>query len=279
MAEGECLRDYTFVWTEKINTFFVDNPPWRNFLIIQSSVGIDFMMISYLVIFAFWGTTMRISCALILFYPARNVIQALFLMGRPVGFLWMFPGIISLTVPYFDTNDFYFSGHVGSTTLYSSEYLAMKWNKMAAIIIFCVVDVWVALTFLRTHYIIDFTSGYVYARFVHRIGEKLSYYPDVKLLGYPREKRFSHHYDPCPKCGWGNDAVLRVTVEDEIEVQKKLYVRKVFDFKGVGSRAPLMMSDTESGNTSNKRDDFSKQNDDQPKSPINEIVDEDHTIN
>lgn len=199
-------------------------------------------------------------------------------MGRPVGFLWSFPGIISLTVPYFDTNDFYFSGHVGSTTLYSSEYLAMKWNKMAAVIIFCVVDVWVALTFLRTHYIIDFTSGYVFARFVHRIGEKLSYYPDCKLLGYAREKRFTHHYDPCPKCGWGNEAVIRVTVEDEIEVQKQLYVRQFDSVKGIGSRSPLMMSDTESGNTSNKRSGLSK-DDDQPKRAVNEIVDGDLTIN
>lgn len=176
------------------------------------------MMYSYLVIYAWKGTTFRICASLILFYPSRNVIQAVFLMGRPVGFLWSFPGIISLTVPYFDTNDFYFSGHVGSTTLFSSEYLAMKWYKMAAFMIFMVVDVWVSLTFLRTHYIIDFTSGYVFARFVHRIGEKLSYYPDVKLFGYNRQKRFSHNYDPCPKCGWGNDAVLQVTVDEEVQL-------------------------------------------------------------
>lgn len=143
-------------------------------------------MFSYLVIFFCWGGTMRIAGALILFYPIRNVIQTVFLMGRPVGFLWSYPGIISLTVPYFDTNDFYFSGHVGSTTIFASEYLAMKWHKMAAIIIFVIVDVWVSLTFLRTHYIIDFTTGYVYGRFVHRYGEKISYLPDVKLLGWPR---------------------------------------------------------------------------------------------
>ena len=174
-------------------------------------MGIDFMIISYLVIFWFKGTTLRIACTLGMFYPLRNVIQAVFLMGRPVGFLWFFPGIPSLTVPYFDTNDFYFSGHVGSTTIFSSEYLAMRWHKMSAFCITLVVDVWIALMFMRTHYIIDFTSGYVFARFVHRIGEKISYYPDVKLLGYPREKRFSHNYDPCPKCGWGNEAVFRVT--------------------------------------------------------------------
>lgn len=117
---------------------------------------------------------------------------------------------MSLTVPYFDTNDFYFSGHVGSTTIFASEYFAMKWYKMAAIISAIVCDVWISLMFLRTHYVIDFFSGYVFARFVHRIAEKISYYPDVKAFGYPKQKRFAHNYDPCPKCGWGNKAVLLV---------------------------------------------------------------------
>jgi hypothetical protein len=186
LAEGECLRDYTFVWTERINTFLVEHTPWRNFLIIQSSIGIDTMMVTYLIIFWFKGTSMRLALTLSMFYPSRNVIQAIFLMGRPVGFLWFYPGIHSLTVPYFDTNDFYFSGHVGSTTIFASEYLAMRWHKMSAFVISLVVDVWVSLCFLRTHYIIDFLSGYVWARVLHRIAEKLSYYPDVKLLGYPR---------------------------------------------------------------------------------------------
>ena len=143
-------------------------------------------------------------------------------MGRPVGFLWSYPGIISLTVPYFDTNDLYFSGHVGSTTIYSSEYLSMKFNKMAAIIIFVVCDVWISLTFLRTHYIIDFTTGHVYGRLVHRFGEKLCWIADVKLLGWPRQKRFAHNFDPCPKCGWGNEAILRVTTEEDVVLQKKI---------------------------------------------------------
>ena len=112
-------------------------------MIIKSSVGIDFVLISYLVIYFFWGSTWRLPGALGFFYPIRNVIQAIFLMGRPVGFLWFYPGIHSLTVPYFDTNDFYFSGHVGSTTIFSSEYLAMRWYKFAAFCITLVVDVWI----------------------------------------------------------------------------------------------------------------------------------------
>ena len=104
----------------------------------------------------------------------------------------------------------------------------MKYYKMAGIIIFVVMNMWITMTFLRTHYIIDFTSGYVFGRFVHRIGEKISYYPDVKLLGYNRQKRYSHHYDPCPRCGWGNPMVLqRKTVKAEIDLQKRVAVEQL----------------------------------------------------
>lgn len=74
LSEGECLRDYTFIWTESINTFFVNHTPWKNFAIIQSSIGIDGMMISWLLIFFFYGNTLRIVMTLGMFYPLRNVI-------------------------------------------------------------------------------------------------------------------------------------------------------------------------------------------------------------
>ena len=49
--EDECIRDYFFEWTEDWNQFFVDNVPWKDFMIIKSSFGIDAMMLSFLLIF------------------------------------------------------------------------------------------------------------------------------------------------------------------------------------------------------------------------------------
>ena len=101
--------------------------------------------------------------------------------------------------------------------MYASEYLAMRWYKMAALCMVVLADVLVVMVLLRTHYVIDFTSGYVWARLCHRFGEKLCYYPDVKLMGLPRQKRFSLNFDPCPKCGWGNEAILRLTTTQEVD--------------------------------------------------------------
>ena len=72
--DTECIRDYPFEWTEEWNQFFVDNTFWKDFMIVKSSVGIDFMLISYLVVYFFWGTTTRIPSGLVFFYPTRNVL-------------------------------------------------------------------------------------------------------------------------------------------------------------------------------------------------------------
>ena len=93
LEEIECIRDTPFKWVKEINDYFVDHNRSKNIAIVQSSVCIDFIMVSYLFIFFFYGGTMRIATALILFYPLRNVIQTLFLMGRLPGFLWSWPNV------------------------------------------------------------------------------------------------------------------------------------------------------------------------------------------
>ena len=72
--DTECIRDYPFEWTEEWNQFFVDNTFWKDFMIIKSSIGIDFMMFSFLIIYFIWGTTWRLPAALGFFYPTRNVL-------------------------------------------------------------------------------------------------------------------------------------------------------------------------------------------------------------
>ena len=74
LEEDECLNDFPFIWTGDVNDWMINNGWWNDFVIVQTSVGIDFMMLSYLVIFFVWSGTLRVSAALILLYPVRNVI-------------------------------------------------------------------------------------------------------------------------------------------------------------------------------------------------------------
>jgi len=59
------------------------------------------------------GKTWRLPIVMVLFYFTRMVVQKIFLMKFPEGYIWEYPGFPSLTVPYGRTNDFFYSGHIG----------------------------------------------------------------------------------------------------------------------------------------------------------------------
>ena len=125
-------------------------------------------------------------------------------MARPEGFLWADPGIPSLTVPYHDTNDFFFSGHVGTAALWFQEFWLNDYKCIAiAVSIVCLIE-WIFLTVSRTHYFIDLAFGLMFAHMSYLTGEWISYILDVKICGWDGKVRRQVIHKPCHKCGWSN---------------------------------------------------------------------------
>jgi hypothetical protein len=120
--DGECMRDYTFIWTEGINKYLVDNVVIKNRYMIYAGFLMDFTQVSGVIFFYLKYHTYRPLVAFAIFIFLRQNLQNHFLMGRLEGFTWFYPGFPALTVPYHDTNDFYYSGHVGTTTFYMLEF-------------------------------------------------------------------------------------------------------------------------------------------------------------
>jgi hypothetical protein len=98
---------------------------------IVCGLMMDVMVVVLLIRFCFYGTSWRLVIALGVFYGCRAIIQNLFAMAYPEGYLWDYPGIYSLTVPYGSTNDFFYSGHVGCCIICALEYWAIGWKKMS----------------------------------------------------------------------------------------------------------------------------------------------------
>lgn len=144
-------------------------------------------------------------------------------MGRPDGFLWSYPGWWSFTVPYHDTNDFFYSGHIGTCLLVVLEYRAAKWYKMSYLAGFILVNQWVLMTFVRTHYIIDLITGAIMAHYCFMGAEWLSFFIDVKFLGVPGKDRFYNIYKPCKKCGWSN-----INASDYMDPEEKKKLKEMF---------------------------------------------------
>jgi len=125
-------------------------------------------------------------------------------MARLDGFLFTYPGLMSLTVPYHDTNDFFYSGHVGTCALIALEYRAARWYKMSYFTFFIMLNQWVMMTLVRTHYAIDLFAGLFISHYLFILSEKIIYYFDVKVVGLPAKKRIRNFYKYCECCGWAN---------------------------------------------------------------------------
>jgi len=88
LGEKECFRDYTFIGTEVINKYLIENKYALYSYEAVASTFIDLMVISFLVIWCVKFNAFRLFPAYIAFYSIRAFIQNRFLMGRPDGFLW-----------------------------------------------------------------------------------------------------------------------------------------------------------------------------------------------
>lgn len=223
LIEDHCITDMTFEWTTTMNIWFREHIEVKNMYMIYAHCLMDLLMMTFLINFYFWWSTARPFFTIALFYPPRSFLQNTFLMGRPIGFMWFFPGMHSLTIPYFDTSDFYFSGHVGSSTTFMLEYQRSGWTKMSWFAFFVMINEWMLLCVLRTHYIIDLVTGLIIAYYLHRWGEKLAFFFDVKLLGVPMNKRQNYYYNPCYRCGWNNLNPSNFMDEHEASLQKATF--------------------------------------------------------
>jgi hypothetical protein len=159
-----------------------------------------------------------------IFYFVRAIVQnTLVMLGKPDGYLWDDPHFPSLIISYFPSNDFYYSGHIGSTTIYLSEFIVQKNIYLTYVGIFTFINNWIMLTIMQGHFFIDLITGFCVSRTIFVLGEKVSYYFDVKPLGLPRQKRENYFFKPCPRCGWSNNHADLLVYPSELAFQKSMY--------------------------------------------------------
>lgn len=94
----------------------------------------DVMVISYIVFWFLKLHSLRLYISYISFYAIRGFIQSQFLMPRAEGYLWPEDAFPSMVITYAGTNDFFYSGHVGSCVIALREYHAQGYGKMCYVI-------------------------------------------------------------------------------------------------------------------------------------------------
>lgn len=239
MAEGECLRDQTFVWTTQINEWMLkeETKEFTRKYIIYASFLMDFTTISGLIVYYLRCNTLRPLIAFFYFQFLRNLIQNFcFGMGAPKGYAWFNPGVPALSVPYHDTYDFFYSGHIGSCFIYFTEFYLHKQTFLIYVALFTFINEWVLMVLLRSHYFIDMLTGVIVAHVCIIWAEPATFLPDVKGLGIKGFDRKQHFYTPCQKCGWSNlDPANQISKTEHTYLMKTHRIRNQMNKPAVSS--------------------------------------------
>jgi len=70
--------------------------------------------------------------------------------------------------------------------IFFSEYYSIGYKKICFVIAFILINEWTVLEILRLHYVIDFLTGFCFARMIHVLSEYLCWIPDVLIRGIPK---------------------------------------------------------------------------------------------
>lgn len=180
-TETSCLWDALFLLTTDLNSYLADHVLQRHLLVIFSSALIDFQVLFIATRFVLSGKSWRMPIALLSFYLFRACIQGLFIMRFPEGYLWDYPGVFSLAVSYHHTSDFFFSGHVGFTTICTCENLWLGKPKWAILSLFTALMESFVMLVCRGHYTIDLISGAVFGHYCWIVSGVLSKKVDLRV--------------------------------------------------------------------------------------------------
>lgn len=81
---------------------------------------------------------------------------------------------MSITIKYGRTNDFFFSGHMGLSTILLLEFWACKCYKSAMFTFFAMICNFFMLIVLRSHYSIDLVSGIIFGHYIWIMADRYS---------------------------------------------------------------------------------------------------------
>jgi hypothetical protein len=181
-TDVKCLEDWTHEKTANINKYLHSHMNVTHTITFFSSLCIDSIMLSICFFWVFKIKSWRFLICLLFFYGLRGMVQGLFQMRYPDGFLWSYPGIPSLAVSYLKTNDFFYSGHVGLPIIVACEFFKLKKTFFGFYAIFgCIVE-FIVMIIMRGHYIIDLIFGIITAHYIFMMVDKYIYLLDNSIF-------------------------------------------------------------------------------------------------
>jgi hypothetical protein len=181
------VRDEVFERTEALNQYFLSNKDQRNILLIVCSFMLDVSMLVGLFRWCFFGSSWQVVMAAMVFYGFRFAIQGVWFVQYPDGYNWAYPGVMSIFVPYGETADFFYSGHVGVCLLMYLSFADAQWYYWSYFALLTLFMQFFMMIALRSHYTVDMVAGIIFAHYFYLLAGKHSYIVDWYVFGMTKQ--------------------------------------------------------------------------------------------
>lgn len=168
-----CYYDYLFDIMEKTTIYYYDHRSQRERLMFIAGVLMDFLVYFNIYLWITKASDWIVMQAIILFYLIRQVFLYFCHMRFPSLYDFTAPPIPSLTISYFQTNDFFYSGHIGMPIIL---FLENKSKMRGPLIMYSclLVSAVEAYTMLitRGHYTVDMLASIVMSILSYKLVSK-----------------------------------------------------------------------------------------------------------
>jgi len=160
-----------------------ENESILDFTLILGGIFEDIAITLGFVLFSIMFETWRMVIALGTLYFVRGQLQGIYFMEFPEEYIFRYPGLLSLSVPYLKTNDFFFSGHVSLPVIVAVEFYKQKYFKLSYFCFFVSLYEGFMMIIVRGHYSIDIYAGFIIALYFSKVGDFIAPYVDRIING------------------------------------------------------------------------------------------------
>lgn len=169
----DCVLDNTFIWTSSVNSFFKTESTGKFVLLIVSSLLVDIIFIFSAYTWIAYGRSWRLYMALFLYYTLDILMQFIFQIKIPDGYILEYPGFPSFVVSYMKTTSMFYSGPVGFLVIVTMEFWKIGNYYMFAFTMATLLLQILTRNFMRANYIIDIFSAIVVGHYLFILADDI----------------------------------------------------------------------------------------------------------
>ena len=145
------------------NKFIQNHPFLKQAMTLTLSLGMDTVGLCLMYLFCFKQDSSYFIPAVITVQLVRAVALNIVIFPVPETFIFESPGLSSVSTAFDRTNDFYFSGHVATTTIFMCDSIFYKRRVLSCCLVLFVIYTMTFLVLHGVHYTNDLVIGFVAA--------------------------------------------------------------------------------------------------------------------